>query len=209
LQLAAFRYGTPLIWLALTTADRLSAALTRYYAVLMLALPNLNPRLVEALYIEALTLADEVRERFDGLRRTQAGQTADESMRWRTPEAELARVQANCEALRTTTRVMHCLAWLLNHRAYFAGELNEVQLRRHGRMIANFPLSDPTSFVALPADAQLLVRESERLYERIQRLDHAWRGAPEPPMPAIKRLRERLQQRLLDYPNERLSLSAG
>lgn len=187
----------------------------------MANLPDLNPRIVEALYAEALALADDVRERFDRLRRAQSeplgepaggpsgGPAAIDSRRHRDPEAELARVQASCEALRTTTRVMHCLAWLLNHRAYFAGELNEAQLRRHGRMVANFPLSDPASFAALPESAQVLVRESERLYERIQRLDQAWRGAPQPAVPAIERLRERLQQRLLGQTEARLNTSAG
>jgi regulator of CtrA degradation len=93
-----------------------------------MTLPSANPRIVEALYAEALALADDARERFGQLRQQQA----------RQDDEDLASVQARCEALRTTTRIMHCLAWLLNHRAWFAGELTE-QLRRHGRLIAHFP----------------------------------------------------------------------
>jgi regulator of CtrA degradation len=152
--------------------------------------PNLNPRIIEALYAEALVLAEEVRAVFDRLRqgpdrRALLGSNDD-------PEADLAQVQLSCEALRTTTRIMHCLAWLLNHRAYFAGELSELQLRRHGRLIANFPLSDPVQVLALPGEAQRCVQDSERLYARIQRLENAWRGEAGDAGSAIERLRQRL-----------------
>ncbi|MFX9065699.1 DUF1465 family protein, partial [Acinetobacter baumannii] len=78
----------------------------------MTACPDLNPRLVEALYAEALGLADDVRDRFDRLRVEQAEQAGNAVPGKRDIAAELVRVQASCEALRTTTRVMHCLAWL-------------------------------------------------------------------------------------------------
>jgi regulator of CtrA degradation len=152
----------------------------------MALMPNLNPRIIEALYVEALALANESRAVFDRLRHGHyrdalVGANDD-------PEADLAHVQLSCEALRTTTRVMHSLAWLLNHRAYFAGELSELQLRRHGRLIANFPLSDPLQVLVLRIEAQRCVLESERLYARIQRLEHAWRGEPDRSGSAIERL---------------------
>ena len=148
--------------------------------------PSLNPRIVEALYAEALALADAVRDRFERLRQLSARDPADGG-----PD-DLERVQFSCEALRTTTRVMHCLAWLLNHRAYFAGELTELQLRRHGRLIASFPASDPEALAILPPEARMMVHESERLYARILRLEQAWRGDPPAGPGAIDRLRERL-----------------
>lgn len=156
----------------------------------MALMPNLNPRIIEALYSEALVLAEEVRAVFDRLRqghdkRALIGANDD-------PDSDLAHVHVSCEALRTTTRIMHCLAWLLNHRAYFAGELSELQLRRHGRLIANFPLSDPVQVLNLPTDAQRCVQDSERLYARIQRLEIAWRGDAETSGSAIERLRHRL-----------------
>jgi regulator of CtrA degradation len=159
------------------------------YAGFMPLMPSIHPRIVEALYSEALVLADVLRERFERLR-NDASATED----------ELLRVQFSCEALRTTTRVMHCLAWLLNHRAYFAGELSELQLRRHGRLIANYPASDPAALDMLPADARLLVHESERLYERITRLERAWRSEDGrngggQNVSVIDRLRERLDER--------------
>src|SRR3546814_9918711 len=36
----------------------------------------------------------------------------------------LARLEASCEALRVTSRLAHCLAWVLIHKAIHAGELS-------------------------------------------------------------------------------------
>lgn len=184
------RCGTVQIWPEPSRATLLRKGLTRDYAHSMALMPSLNPRIVEALYGEALALAEAVRACFERLRqeRLQQGEGRD-------LDEDLLRVQISCEALRTTTRVMHCLAWLLNHRAYFAGELSELQLRRHGRLIANFPANDPDALAALPTEAQALVHDSERLYERIQRLERAWRGEPQPGLSAIERLRHRLAVR--------------
>ena len=143
-----------------------------------MALPaDINPRIVDALYCDALVLADELRTRFGG----------DFSI----GEDCAARVALSCEGLRATTRTMHCLAWLLNHRAFFAGEISEFQLRRHGRLPARSALGD----VALvPEDAARLVRMSERLFTRIERLETAWRRGNTGPgeESAIERLRQRL-----------------
>src|SRR5688572_12440183 len=135
---------------------------------------DINPRIVEALYGETLVLADELRLRFGGEFRA---------------EGDAARqVALSCEGLRATTRTMHCLAWLLNHRAFFAGEISEFQLRRHGRLPAAVASGDLTR---LPEDAARLVRLSERLFVRVERLEMAWRrdGGEERPS-AIERLRE-------------------
>ena len=78
---------------------------------------DLNPHIIEALYSEALLLADEVRAAFDlSGRLDRASENED-----------LARIAMSCEALRTTTRMMHVIAWLLNQRAYFAGELENLK----------------------------------------------------------------------------------
>ncbi len=163
--------------------DRLSPVATRRYAVGMTMVPSLNPRIVEALYIEALVLADAARSRFDELR---------ESAGVGEVVSDTDGIELTCEALRTTTRVMHCLAWLLNHRAWFAGQLNANQLRRHGRLITHFPASDQAIVGRLPKDLAALVHESERLYARIQRLEQAWRSEIPPVPGAIERLRDRL-----------------
>src|SRR6187455_3637252 len=85
---------------------------------------DLSPTIVEALYSEALDLADRVRAAFDLSGRLTAA----------SEDEDLARIALSCEALRTTTRMMHAIAWLLNQRAFLAGELSEFQLRRHGRL---------------------------------------------------------------------------
>ena len=140
---------------------------------------DINPRIVEALYGEALVLAEALRHRFGG----ELGRHGDAA----------AHVAMTCEGLRATTRTMHCLAWLLNHRAFFAREISEFQLRRHGRLPAPVPSGE---LAALPADAARLVRTSERLYARVARLEAAWRR-PDPldPPSAIDRLRQRLAAR--------------
>ena len=137
---------------------------------------DINPRIIEALYREALVLADDLRTRFGG----ELGSEA----------SAVAQVALSCEGLRATTRTMHCLAWLLNHRAFFAGEISEFQLRRHGRLPAAVHSGD---LARLPEDAARLVRLSERLFARVERLEKAWRrnGGDERPS-AIERLRERL-----------------
>jgi regulator of CtrA degradation len=101
---------------------------------------DLSPTIVEALYSEALVLADAARAAFDLSGRLTAA----------SEDEDLARIALSCEALRTTTRMMHAIAWLLNQRAYFAGELSEFQLRRHGRLPAPVPSGE---LAALPADA--------------------------------------------------------
>ncbi len=162
----------------------------------MALMPSLNPRIVEALYTEALCLADHVRARFERQRHVLAAQAGNDA--GNEAGEDLHRVQISCEALRTTTRVMHCLAWLLNHRAYFAGELSELQLRRHGRLIANFPASEADIVATLPDDVREMVIESERLYERIQRLEQAWRTTGLSGESAVRRLRERLSHAVGD-----------
>ena len=132
---------------------------------------DINPRIVDALYDEALALADALRARFGG----------DFS-----PGGEVALA---CEGLRATTRTMHCLAWLLNHRAYFAGEISEFQLRRHGRLPPATPAGD---LAAITEDAARLVRASERLFARVERLERAWRHGVGQGPSAIERLRARV-----------------
>jgi regulator of CtrA degradation len=143
----------------------------------------ISPRIIEGLYCEALVLSDEVRAAFDLSGRVNAVSL---------PEDE-TRVALSCEALRTTTRMMHALAWLLNHRAFFAGELSEFQLRRHGRL-ADFPPAEPQRTILLKAEIRELVAATERFHARLYRLDSRWRERTESAPSAISALRERLGQ---------------
>lgn len=145
---------------------------------------TINPRIIEALYCEALVLSDEVRAAF-----TFSGRIEDAGR-----EEDLRRVALSCEALRTTTRMMHAMAWLLNHRAYFMGELSEFQLRRHGRLTEDVARADPGRLALLPEDTSKLISATERFYARLLRLDQSWRQrAPGEPS-AVDRLRERLNK---------------
>ena len=143
---------------------------------------SINPRIIEGLYCEALVLSDEVRATFDLSGRTDEA-AADE---------DLARVALSCEALRTTTRMMHAIAWLLNHRAYFRGELSEFQLRRHGRLATDFPQADPSRLELLDPKVRELIRATEQFYARLVRLEHGWRNRDTQMPSAIASLRERL-----------------
>ena len=147
---------------------------------------DLSPMIVEALYCEALVLADEARAAFD-LSGDLSGRLTTAS-----PDEDLARIALSCEALRTTTRMMHAIAWLLNQRAYLAGELSEFQLRRHGGLPAPQPDGDPAQLLLLGPELHDLARRTRRFYARIERLDSAWRRHYAMQPAAIHRLRERL-----------------
>ncbi|KPH60254.1 DUF1465 family protein [Novosphingobium aerophilum] len=154
-------------------------------------MPNsatINPRIVEALYCEALVLSDEVRHAFTLARRLE-GSMAEE---------DLARVALSSEGLRTTTRMMHAIAWLLNHRAYFMGELTEFQLRRHGRLSSMLRNSEPAQLALLEPQVAELVETTRRFYDRLMRLDQRWRLTEEAEPSGIERLRERIERRLAD-----------
>lgn len=139
------------------------------------------------MYCEALVLSDEVRHAF-ALSSLNDDPQADAQDR--------ARIAMSSEGLRTTTRMMHAVAWLLNHRAYFLGELSEFQLRRHGRLSPDMRKVEPEQFALLPPAVQDLVSATLRFYDRLLRLDRVWRQTDEPPPGAILRLRERLEGRL-------------
>ena len=141
---------------------------------------DLNRTIVEDLYCEALMLADEVRSIFDLTPVRDTGDRADQ-----------LRLALSVEGLRTTTRVMHVLAWLLNHRAYFAGELSEFQLRRHSKLPNDRP-PEPQNLAMLKPETQDLVLASQRLHLRIARLDAEWRERDTARPSAILQLRERL-----------------
>ena len=150
---------------------------------------DINPRIVEALYNEALLLADETRAAFD-----LSGRLDDASQ-----DEDLARIAVSCEALRTTTRMMHIIAWLLNQRAYFNGEISELQLRRHGRLPGKTSRSDPEQLGMIDANTRGLIFLSERLYARICRLDAAWQQKYEMRPSAVERLRERISSQVTHH----------
>lgn len=146
---------------------------------------SINPRIIESLYCEALVLADEVRSAF-----TMPGRFDRDD-----DDEDLARIALSCEALRTTTRMMNAIAWLLNHRAYFMGELSEFQLRRHGCLAPDTRASDPDQRVLLSPAIRDLIAATERFHERLARIDAGWRNRRPVRNDAIARVRERVASR--------------
>ena len=141
---------------------------------------DLNEPIIEALYGEALLLADEVRFAFD----MRAGHEFDET-------ADLTRVALSIEGLRTTTRIMHVLAWLLNQRAYLSGDLSENQLRRHGALPSE-RRSDPVQLALLEPETRALIHDTERLHARVARLDHDWRAQDDAEPAPVQEMRGRI-----------------
>jgi regulator of CtrA degradation len=143
---------------------------------------NLNARIVESLYCEALILADEVRSAFAVADRDEQAVSV----------GNLVVAALSCEALRTTTRMMHALAWLLNHRAFFKGELSEFQLRRNGGLSPDSFSSDSEKVALIDQPRRELIGMTELFYARLQRLERVWgmreREAPSP----VAELRKRL-----------------
>ncbi len=133
---------------------------------------NLSRPIIEALYSEALVLADEVRAVF-------ALGTKEPGM----GENDAVRLALSIEGLKTTTRMMHVLAWLLNQRAYFSGELTENQVRKHGELPDDRPVDEGQLAMLEPATCEL-IQDTVRLHRRIERLDEAWRQEIDATSPA-------------------------
>lgn len=144
---------------------------------------SLSRPIIESLYSEALLLADEVRSVFALGMGEPAADTSDQ-----------LRLALSSEGLRATTRMMHILAWLLNQRAFFAGELNEAQLRRHGRLPEDRP-SRSEDLDLLEHGTRDLIDDTIRLHRRIARLDHAW-GERFDAQPVVHNMHERLGRAL-------------
>lgn len=134
---------------------------------------DLSRPIIEALYTEALVLADEVRAVFSASAdpsapaRPAGGRTMGD-------EGAMLRLALSTEGLKTTTRMMHVLAWLLNQRAFFSGELSASQVRRHGTLPPDRE-ADPEALARLEPETRALIEETVQLHRRIARLDEAWR----------------------------------
>lgn len=121
---------------------------------------RITPRLVNALYTEAMVLADEARAYFDDIGKDE-----------RLTLEPFARVGFACESLKVTTRIMHIVAWLLTQRAIETGELHQIDGRRPERRLGHAATSDPKVVTQMPDAAQRLISASSDLYARLQRLD--------------------------------------
>lgn len=123
---------------------------------------RLTGRLIDALYVEAMLLADEARAYFDSHGRAE-----------REALPPLQRVGFSCESLKVTTRLMHIIAWLLTRRGVEAGEISSVQANAPERRLGQAAESAAEAVEGLPATARALIGASIELYLRIRRLDES------------------------------------
>ena len=142
----------------------------------------LTPKLIAALYTEAMLLADEARSYFD-----RHGREDREAL------DPLLRVGFSCESLKVTTRLMHVIAWLLTQRAVEAGELTAAQARRPARRLGDAADSDQALLVRLPESAVSLINASCELHARVKRLDEIG-CAPEAQASPARSLQSRLER---------------
>lgn len=119
----------------------------------------LTPKLIDALYTEAMILADEARSYFE------SGRFDEESH----SDSELS-VSFSCESLKVTTRLMHCIAWLLNQKALHGDDLSEGEAWNRDRELGYAAASDGPMVDLFPADAQRIINASEELFQRLQRM---------------------------------------
>ena len=145
----------------------------------------ITSRLIDALYTEAMVLADEARSYFDDIGRDDRSQLDP-----------FARVGFACESLKVTTRIMHIVAWLLTQRAIESGEVPLLDGRRPERRLGHAQDSDPAVLAQLPACAQRLITSSADLYARVRRIDQGTMDVEVPQSPA-RALMGRLERGLV------------
>ena len=151
---------------------------------------DISRPIIEALYGEALVLADEVRTGFDLSR---VGPQYGLHLQGRAAPAPNGQAVALTEeGLTTTTRMMHVLAWLLNHRAFLAGDMSEFQLRRRGPLPADRP-HDSARLALLGEGTVALIEETRAIHARCARLDAAWRAQFAMRPSGLDRVRDRLR----------------
>jgi regulator of CtrA degradation len=136
----------------------------------------LTLRVINALYVEAMVLADEARAYFD-----QAGHSARDAMR------PLDRVSFSCESLKVTTRLMHSIAWLLTQRA-----MEERTSPGSDPRLGLAASSDSRTLDTLPEEARRIVSATIDLYDRITRLQRNLQHSIPVASPA-RQLQSRLQ----------------
>lgn len=119
-----------------------------------------HAKLIDGLYVEAMSLAEAARGYFDGMGRDE-----------RNGLDPIMRVVFSCESLKVTTRLMHVIAWILTQRAVEAGEMDWAEARQPVRRLGASPDTDDAQLAALPEPARWLTRASLDLHRRVERLD--------------------------------------
>ena len=122
-------------------------------------------------YREVMDLLEQARSHAERTRRTS-------SARRHVPSR--SRTRASCEALRVTTRLSHCLAWLMVQKAIHAGELPpeaalDPDKRLDGHEVCT--VTDAEQDPEISDELRSLLTRSRRLFERVSRLDDRIGGA--------------------------------
>jgi len=134
---------------------------------------QIHRKLIDALYVEAMLLADEARGYFDQIGRDE-----------RDALGALNRVAFSCESLKVTTRLMHIIAWLLTQRAVDSGELAPDDALSPSRRLGTAPDTDNALLAAMPAQAVTIILTSVELHRRVARLDRSLDQMPIAQSPA-------------------------
>ena len=118
----------------------------------------MTPKVIDALYVEAMVLADDARAYFDTFSRKE-----------RDALGPVLRVAFSCESLKVTTRLMHVIAWLLGQRSQFAQStgLNPPYPGKLGEPSE----TDAVLLANLPVGARIRIEASLDLYARVAWLD--------------------------------------
>lgn len=111
------------------------------------------------MYVEAMLLADEAASGF--------AREREAALAVKDP---LTRISLSCEALKTSTRLMHVIAWLLHQRALSAGEIDP-RLSGRNSALGRADGADWSVSAAFPVTLRRMIAASERLYERAAALD--------------------------------------
>ncbi len=141
---------------------------------------------VENLYVEAMLLADEAHAAFAAER--ERGMARGSVL---SGDA-LAQIALACESLKTTTRLMHIIAWLLHRRAMLAGDpgagANDSAARIGEPVAVDWDLC-----AGFDEPLRRIIAASERLFERIALLEAGWDA---PAVAPVQQLLARLEARL-------------
>ena len=138
----------------------------------VIGLPVLRAQ-VENLYVEAMVLADEAHAAFAAARdlgRVEGARGDD----------ALLHVGLACESLKTTTRLMRIIAWLLHRRAMIAGDPG-AGAGDSAACIGEPVAADWTLCDRFDRPLRRIVAASERLFARVATLEAGWQAPVAPP----------------------------
>lgn len=160
---------------------------------------NMQRELFERTYEEGMQLVEQTSAYLDGEGRDAA--------RYLNRHASLAYAT---ESMRLTTRLMQVAAWLLIRKAVVSAEVSPEEAEDERYRLSTKELANTASMKdtpGLPGDLLELVERSERLYERVQRLDEQLRRggdtrsrAVNPVAEQIRRAEDFFQENVLRFP---------